>query len=53
VQKSDWKDVILRDEFKKALQKDVFGFFKSEAIYKELAIPWKVCMQYLELRIPL
>ncbi|KAF9534719.1 P-loop containing nucleoside triphosphate hydrolase protein [Crepidotus variabilis] len=41
VQKADWKDVILKDEFKKELQKDVYGFFKSEAIYKELAIPWK------------
>ncbi|KDR83952.1 hypothetical protein GALMADRAFT_219779 [Galerina marginata CBS 339.88] len=41
VQKADWKDVILKDEFKKALQKDVYGFFASEAIYKELAIPWK------------
>ncbi|KAF8969457.1 P-loop containing nucleoside triphosphate hydrolase protein [Flammula alnicola] len=41
VQKADWKDVILKEEFKKALQKDVYGFFASEAIYKELAIPWK------------
>ncbi|EAU84381.2 ATP-dependent Zn protease [Coprinopsis cinerea okayama7 len=41
VQKADWKDVILKDEFKKALHKDVYGFFKSEKIYKELAIPWK------------
>jgi transitional endoplasmic reticulum ATPase len=42
VQKADWKDVILHDEFKKSLQKDVYGFFSSEAVYKELAIPWKV-----------
>ncbi|KAJ6628802.1 P-loop containing nucleoside triphosphate hydrolase protein [Mycena sp. CBHHK59/15] len=41
VQSADWKDVILKDDFKKALQKDVYGFFKSEALYKELAIPWK------------
>ncbi|KAJ6598886.1 P-loop containing nucleoside triphosphate hydrolase protein [Mycena vulgaris] len=41
IQKADWKDVILKDEFKKDLQKDVYGFFKSEPIYKELAIPWK------------
>ncbi|KAJ7498746.1 P-loop containing nucleoside triphosphate hydrolase protein [Mycena latifolia] len=41
IQKGDWKDVILSDEFKKDLQKDVYGFFKSEPIYKELAIPWK------------
>ncbi|KAJ7178962.1 P-loop containing nucleoside triphosphate hydrolase protein [Mycena filopes] len=41
IQSADWKDVILKDEFKKALHKDVYGFFKSEPIYKELAIPWK------------
>ncbi|KAJ7765062.1 P-loop containing nucleoside triphosphate hydrolase protein [Mycena maculata] len=41
VQTADWKDVVLKDEFKKNLKKDVYGFFKSEAIYKELAIPWK------------
>jgi len=33
--------VILKEQFKKALKKDVYGFFASEAIYKELAIPWK------------
>ncbi|TRM68103.1 P-loop containing nucleoside triphosphate hydrolase protein [Schizophyllum amplum] len=41
VQKANWKDVILKDEFKKMIKKDVYGFFDSEAIYKELAIPWK------------
>ncbi|KAF8914171.1 P-loop containing nucleoside triphosphate hydrolase protein [Gymnopilus junonius] len=41
VQKADWKDVILKDEFKKALQKDVYGFFSSKSVYKELGIPWK------------
>ncbi|KAF8076577.1 P-loop containing nucleoside triphosphate hydrolase protein [Lyophyllum atratum] len=41
VQKADWKDVILKDTFKKALQKDVYGFFTSEKIYKDLGIPWK------------
>ncbi|KIY49385.1 P-loop containing nucleoside triphosphate hydrolase protein [Fistulina hepatica ATCC 64428] len=40
-QQADWKDVILKDEFKEKLQKDVYGFFTSEHIYKELAIPWK------------
>jgi hypothetical protein len=43
VQKADWKDVVLKDKFKKSLQKDIYGFFASEAVYKELAIPWKVC----------
>jgi hypothetical protein len=42
IQKADWKDVVLKDKFKKSLQKDIYGFFASEAVYKELAIPWKV-----------
>lgn len=42
VQKADWGDVILKDDFKKRLQKDVFGFFDSETLYKNLSIPWKV-----------
>ncbi|KAF5359044.1 hypothetical protein D9758_004759 [Tetrapyrgos nigripes] len=41
IQKADWKDVILKDEFKKSLKKDVYGFFESEKLYKELGIPWK------------
>ncbi|KIM91080.1 hypothetical protein PILCRDRAFT_811596 [Piloderma croceum F 1598] len=41
IQKADWKDVVLKDKFKKNLQKDIYGFFASEAVYKELAIPWK------------
>lgn len=41
VQKADWDDVILDEGFKKKLQKDVYGFFKSEETYKRLAIPWK------------
>ena len=48
IQKADWKDVILKDTFKKALQKDVYGFFTSETIYKELGIPWKVCTSVFE-----
>ena len=47
VQKADWGDVILKDAFKRDLQKDVNGFFSSEAIYKELAIPWKVRPQLI------
>lgn len=42
VQKANWKDVILNEDFKATLQKDVFGFFSSERIYAELQIPWKV-----------
>lgn len=41
IQKADWKDVILKDDFKKAMQKDVYGFFSSEKTYKDLGIPWK------------
>ncbi|KXN89597.1 hypothetical protein AN958_05464 [Leucoagaricus sp. SymC.cos] len=41
IQKANWNDVILKDAFKNALQKDVYGFFASEEIYKKLVIPWK------------
>ncbi|TFK22343.1 P-loop containing nucleoside triphosphate hydrolase protein [Coprinopsis marcescibilis] len=41
IQRADWKDVILKDTFKKSLQKDINGFFDSEKIYKDLGIPWK------------
>jgi transitional endoplasmic reticulum ATPase len=43
IQKADWDDVILDSDFKKTFQKDVYGFFESEDLYKKLAIPWKVC----------
>ena len=45
VQKANWADVILDDEFKTALKKDIYGFFDSEKLYKSLAIPWKVCLE--------
>ncbi|KAL1937719.1 hypothetical protein VTO73DRAFT_12872 [Trametes versicolor] len=41
VQKANWADVILKEEFKTALKKDIYGFFDSEDLYKSLAIPWK------------
>ncbi|KZT13053.1 P-loop containing nucleoside triphosphate hydrolase protein [Laetiporus sulphureus 93-53] len=41
VQKANWDDVILKQEFKDALKKDINGFFSSESLYKSLAIPWK------------
>ncbi|KAF4575048.1 hypothetical protein EYR36_006404 [Pleurotus pulmonarius] len=41
VQKANWEDVILKEEFKKALKKDVYGFFSSQEVYRQLAIPWK------------
>lgn len=43
VQKANWDDVILDETFKKALKKDIYGFFSSEKLYKDLGIPWKVC----------
>ena len=42
VQKADWSDIILKEKFKTEMQKDINGFFKSEDLYKSLAIPWKV-----------
>jgi len=42
VQKANWGDVILDEDFKTTLQKDVFGFFASERVYLDLQIPWKV-----------
>lgn len=44
VQKANWKDVILKEEFKSGLVKDVKGFFSSEDLYKSLGIPWKVSL---------
>lgn len=32
----------MKEESKKALQKDIYGFFMSEMTYKKLSIPWKV-----------
>lgn len=42
VQKARWEDVILKEEFKTNLKKDIYGFFDSEDLYKSLSIPWKV-----------
>ncbi|CCM05578.1 uncharacterized protein FIBRA_07805 [Fibroporia radiculosa] len=41
IQKADWDDVILKQEFKDAMRKDINGFFDSEDLFKSLAIPWK------------
>ncbi|KAI0268229.1 P-loop containing nucleoside triphosphate hydrolase protein [Gloeopeniophorella convolvens] len=41
IQGASWDDVILEDYFKKAIQKDVFGFFSSKDTYKALSLPWK------------
>jgi AAA+ superfamily predicted ATPase len=41
IQKANWKDVILRDTFKKAVRDDINGFFASEQVYRDLGVPWK------------
>ncbi len=41
IQKASWDAVILEEDFKRAVQKDVLGFFSSKDTYKELTLPWK------------
>ncbi|RPD66739.1 P-loop containing nucleoside triphosphate hydrolase protein [Lentinus tigrinus ALCF2SS1-7] len=41
IQKANWADVILNEDFKANLKKDIYGFFDSEKLYKSLSIPWK------------
>ncbi|PVF94770.1 P-loop containing nucleoside triphosphate hydrolase protein [Serendipita vermifera] len=41
IQRADWKDVILKEKFKKSIRADINDFFNNEAVYKELAVPWK------------
>jgi transitional endoplasmic reticulum ATPase len=41
VQKANWSDIILDDDLKSTIQGDVESFFKSEKVFKDLAIPWK------------
>jgi len=41
IQKANWEDIIMKPEYKEEVKKDVYGFFDSEAIYKELGIAWK------------
>jgi len=54
VQKADWKDVILKDEFKKTFQKDIYGFFNSEDVYRELLFPGRsatLCRLHISLHL--
>ena len=46
IQKARWEDVILEADFKKAIQKDVLGFFSSKDTYKSLTLPWKVTLHF-------
>ncbi|PCH41485.1 nucleoside triphosphate hydrolase protein [Wolfiporia cocos MD-104 SS10] len=41
IQKANWDDVILKENFKNTIMKDVNGFFDSEKLYKSLSISWK------------
>ncbi|KAK4985747.1 hypothetical protein LTR50_005769 [Elasticomyces elasticus] len=41
VQKSKWDDVILEEEMKDAIIKDVTNFFNSRETYQKLSVPWK------------
>ncbi|EON62450.1 hypothetical protein W97_01672 [Coniosporium apollinis CBS 100218] len=41
VQKSEWDDVILAPDMKKAIIQDVDYFFNSRGTYEKLKVPWK------------
>lgn len=41
VQHSNWSDVILAPEMKKAIVDDVIRFFNSRTTYQRLKVPWK------------
>jgi transitional endoplasmic reticulum ATPase len=42
VQKSNWEDVILQEDMKKAIISDVESFFDGKNTYQDLRVPW-VC----------
>jgi transitional endoplasmic reticulum ATPase len=41
VQKSEWSNVILDEDMKKALIADATNFFDGQQTYKDLKVPWK------------
>ncbi|KAI0034082.1 P-loop containing nucleoside triphosphate hydrolase protein [Vararia minispora EC-137] len=41
IQSADWEDVILEEDFKEQIKKDIYGFFESEKLYKNYGLPWK------------
>ncbi|SLM35966.1 P-loop containing nucleoside triphosphate hydrolase [Lasallia pustulata] len=41
VQNADWNDIILNEEMKHEVIRDVEGFFDERTVYKEFSIPWK------------
>ena len=42
VQGGSWNDLILEESTKKAIMRDVMGFFDTRETYVELGTPWKV-----------
>ena len=42
MKQSNWDDVILNQELKEELIKDVTSFFDREELYKSVGVPWKV-----------
>lgn len=42
VQDGDWKDVILEENTKRAIMRDVIGFFDARETYAEFGTVWKV-----------
>ncbi|TVY85026.1 putative ATPase [Lachnellula suecica] len=41
VQDASWDEVILNQDMKNSLMKDVQGFFDNQQLYKTLGVPWK------------
>ncbi|KAL4076151.1 P-loop containing nucleoside triphosphate hydrolase protein [Scleroderma citrinum] len=41
VQNSTWDDIIIKDNYKEVLMKDIYGFFEAQELYKKVSIPWK------------
>lgn len=46
VQKTSWKDVILDEKMKVTLTQTISKFFDDEKTYKDLEVPWKVCLRF-------
>lgn len=51
VQKADWSEVVMKEEFKEQVMEDVQGFFRSEDLYKSLSVPWKVSCYRVDVRM--
>ena len=42
VQRGNWEDLILDEGMKRAIRRDVTGFFDARETYEEFGTPWKV-----------